>query len=456
MVSSAIQEVSLHVLSSAYTSSNPIVKVIFERISAGAIEEIHLFDLKANEISRNTLMTAMGIRIEPLIMGIPEFAGNWAEYQMMRNTFSQLKAPKAAFIEPQNPHSRHSSALSQPESLDNPLLSSNSASRFPVFSLFCLSCQQKYAPFQCTICEMFLPSCSFTMQCWKGCKVCDDCRLASPVYTGQPITCPNCKCEDDKSRSRIIENMNNRQETMRIMGDCKVCKRGILRFCMLRANKLHHECSICDQCFLRTRATTRCPVCAMDYDKHDGRYLAKLLPISGISEGKMCACGSEIRDEVPNCTGKCRCIKCIYEDYLINGKLYCYRCDTAIIPMAYPSVVECSGCMQPLAAGKAAGICLNGCILCCFCIKLNEKNEGLCANCLIPMSSLKAADAREQQESFSLACYCGKPKENDTVLPCGHIAHKSCISMLFICRICSIRIKDKPRFKTIYAYLPSI
>lgn len=75
MIYSAIQEVSLQVLNSTYTSENPIVKVIFERISAGNIEEIGLFDLKANEISRNMVITTMGIRIEPRIVGIPSLRG---------------------------------------------------------------------------------------------------------------------------------------------------------------------------------------------------------------------------------------------------------------------------------------------------------------------------------------------------------------------------------------------
>ena len=60
-----------------------------------------------------------------------------------------------------------------------------------------------------------------------------------------------------------------------------------------------------------------------------------------------------------------------------------------------------------------------------FLRKTKRKNEVLCTNCLIPMSSFKDADARHQQEPFPLACYCGKPRGNDAELPCGHIAHKA-------------------------------
>jgi hypothetical protein len=75
LVSSAIQEVSSHALSSTFTSSDPVVKVIFDSVSTGAIGDMHLFHIRANEISRDTLKAVVGLRIEPLVMGMPQFAG---------------------------------------------------------------------------------------------------------------------------------------------------------------------------------------------------------------------------------------------------------------------------------------------------------------------------------------------------------------------------------------------
>ena len=76
LVQAAIQEVCEHCLDATYISSNPVATSVMEAMRAGAIGEVRLFALKVNEVSRATLQTTLGLRVDALVMGLPGWGGN--------------------------------------------------------------------------------------------------------------------------------------------------------------------------------------------------------------------------------------------------------------------------------------------------------------------------------------------------------------------------------------------
>lgn len=301
------------------------------------------------------------------------------------------------------------------------------------------------------------------------CGVCDNCVDA--LYdTNWVPACPNCHIIVNGAGLKQIQSWKrarNCMPEMNIPRTCSLCGQEKPRKEMLKSERLHHLCLICDICLVTSHCLTACPKCSVQYNQQDQVIMDKLIqripvkpkpqPSPHSEKLKLCLeCESQIDQSGPKCPQACLCSSCLLRNYVFTNSKNCPKCHTSI-EGKLPEVVYCTGCSRSLtiaaeSAEAVSGICENQCVLCCFCISI-KNGQADCSACRAAVESIELMHIMKWQKEFKLGCYCGKDKGNKVQLACGCMAHTECWPKIGICRRCGHEYKKKSQFPRLNSYL---
>jgi len=322
---------------------------------------------------------------------------------------------------------------------------------------------------ECQMCGRESATYSIMKALKHDCSVCDNCIDALYDINWVPA-CPNCH---NIVRAESLKQIHSWKKSRNCMPEmntprtCSICSEEKPRKEMLKSERLHHTCLICDICLLTSHSLTACPKCSVQYNPQDQVIMGKLLeripvkpkpqPSPRSANQKLCTdCGSRMDQSRPNCPKACLCSLCLLLNYIFTNSKNCPQCNTPIEGQL-PEVVNCTGCSRPLSihaesSEAVSGICENQCILCCFCITMT-KDQANCSVCKATVESIEVKQIVKWQKGFKLGCYCGKDKGTRIQLACGCTAHTECWPKLKVCRLCRHEYKKKSQLVRLNSYL---
>jgi hypothetical protein len=302
-----------------------------------------------------------------------------------------------------------------------------------------------------------------------GCHVCDNCVDA--LYDSNWVPeCPNCHTLVRSTNLKQITSWKNSRNSMPEMNTprtCSICTREKLRREMLKSERLHHTCIICDECLMTHHRLTACPKCSEKYEHQDKGIMAKLfgrIPVESrpppsprsVNQKSCGECGGQISTSRPQCPNVCLCSLCILQNYVFTNSKNCSKCQSPI-EGKLPQVVFCTSCSRQLiiateTSDAVSGVCDNHCILCCFCITINGK-IGACKVCKSSVDSIDLKQIAKWQNKFKLGCYCGKDVGSKVKISCECYVHNECWPKLQTCRKCGHEYRKKSQLVRLNSYL---
>lgn len=333
------------------------------------------------------------------------------------------------------------------------------------FAFSCAKCDQ----------EMLFSSDFISLKLKHNCLLCDNCLLLDLNRGISNGFCPFCKVqyipndiivlstarEGPKAAFNSLgwscEGSNESKEG----GKCSICRNSLSRADFSTGFRLQDSCLVCERC--RLRGKSQCPLCQKGYSESDQMAVNALSSsFPAAIPSKKCICGNIISSEGISCPGKCYCGLCLLRHYVADKIENCPRCNEAVVGNL-PGKVQCSGCfrpLQPMAKGiqsSVFSVCSQGCILCCYCIRLPAAAaQGSCPLCSQAVSSLEWLNVETAQNAFPSACVCGSPEPSNSTLECGHPVHPQCLDSVYNCRLCWQTHKARNYFVTLKQYLISI
>ena len=310
----------------------------------------------------------------------------------------------------------------------------------------------------CVICTR-QTSCFTVVKALKHkCWICDDCIYVLYDAKWTP-TCPMCRVYIGLAAFKAIMNWINARNDLRKMNipsQCSICRQWKPRKAALKSERLGHPCAVCDSCLLNNHCLTTCPKCRLNYTPQDQQFTSILLSRVPL---KCKSCKSNITSSFPKCRNGCLCSKCLLQEYLFTYKKTCIECKEPLMGNL-PEVVNCSQCTRELVVksetmNAVSGICDNGCILCCFCVTVSNK-DAICSICGAEAESIELEHILKWQKSFNLGCYCGRKKGEKMTLQCGCKAHRECYPLITTCRVCGYEHKPQSQIRRLTNYISDV
>ena len=325
---------------------------------------------------------------------------------------------------------------------------------------------------QCAICQ----GTPEKRVCLMSCSVCLSC-LTITSLTSLLFSCPSCRT---RVRTEFIPRiLEERRKTAGVKGlkevcECRGCGEEKAFSGFQRISSLDHRCWTCDQCLLATDfgkgSSVRCPHCSDNFSQRELTELRQwqqkanppsseyhfeqlfpsgsLIKMSILSQSgpkETCRCGEAVRVGRLSCRNKCLCDQCLMKHYLLTGSTNCPNCQLHI-EGTFPPYVKCSECLKSFdirnQESQIYGICEKGCILCRFCIKVQDSHL-LCPVCGSSAKGRPFAEVVLAQAKLILACPCEETGGELYTLKCGHTVHSHCKNLIFSCRMCGEFLKAK-------------
>ena len=309
---------------------------------------------------------------------------------------------------------------------------------------FCYEIRKNPLDLQCFLCKFSGQYSNFTLffDLGHSCQICDDCLTCSLYFPSKNLPCPLCFSPFPSNLpSKISQFLTFQHSNSPISPSiCINSKAENAHNSCILTSKLAHECSICDNCLLKNTNMRQCFLCKIDYKEQEKRFLCLILPVLARKNG-LCNCGNEANIGEIHCSNRCFCQECNLRWFLVSKKTECRECGEYCANLVQNGY-KCSYCNKDLDVYSAdfsrnvSGICAKGCVLCVFCVKLEEeKTECRCGG-RVELVRKERREVSRTQEGFELGCYCGEmvgPRER---LACGHEVHRDCLSTLSTCRLC--------------------
>lgn len=158
------------------------------------------------------------------------------------------------------------------------------------------------------------------------------------------------------------------------------------------------------------------------------------------------------------CPNSCLCSLCFFKSYLLTGRSTCPQCAQRS-PVQFASEVKCSSCLRHFQPDQVyqdrefLAVCAKGCVLCTYCIKVDEKVLK-CAVCETPVETLGTKfEIERKQSSLHYACFCELEEHGLEKLPCKHRIHDFCKNIIYDCRICGFHVNPRPVTYTISSFM---
>ena len=450
IVTAAIQEVCEHAIDSAFSSANPVVKAIFDSVGMGAIGEVHLFDIRVNEVSRDTLKAVVGLRIDPLVLGMPQFAGNWEGYPKEVYPIGEEcpPVPQVAVLEfSQEESSSQLRALPSLIGYDDMEYSSSSKDlsmsairencppeETKISNIYGIACKQ------CSI-KRDISAFRYYLFGTHTCLICDECYKRMPVSA----IGDNCQlCTTFLYSISICDEITlavSQKTTPAIC--CFTCqkKRSIDYYSV--SQRLSHwwTCKVCDLCFEKVcgdSLPSLCLHCLSHYSYNDTAAIQ--LTFQPLEEFSMCVVCERVQAKekfalVRKCKHKCQ----ICEDCLLTGQkssawsANCPECKADFTPEVRKSVIQAETTTKLKAEMMATSQCLkcmakkpqfdmrkcaklhHECAICDQCLGKN----GVAARCILCLTFYNEHDRRFLEKVLTDNKTVPKPSTAATC-PCGN------------------------------------
>ena len=313
-------------------------------------------------------------------------------------------------------------------------------------------------------------SCFMVMQALKhDCWVCDDCIHALYDCAKSIPTCFVCDTTVGPAALQAIMKWRKGMNSLKLMNvpvNCPVCRLDKPKKEHGKSERLNHQCTICDSCLVGKRSLTVCPACQSPYDQQDQAVVSLFLsnaPVSRSAEpsprhSRLCIeCNGPIQPTNPQCPKSCLCSQCILQNYVFTNSNKCPKCKS-VIRGRLPESVYCTACSRHLiveseSIDAVCAVCDNGCVLCCFCVKISKNQAVSCVVCSAPVESVEVKNLVRLQKGFKLGCYCGREKGAKISMPCGCKAHGDCFPRIRSCRLCGREYKNRGELLRITRYL---
>lgn len=92
LIGVATREVNEHLLDDKYTTADLVAKFILEAAESGMIEEGNCFAISTNQLSKETLKSFIGLKVETLRLGFPHYWDIGEEYRPQIEAKAALEA----------------------------------------------------------------------------------------------------------------------------------------------------------------------------------------------------------------------------------------------------------------------------------------------------------------------------------------------------------------------------
>lgn len=290
------------------------------------------------------------------------------------------------------------------------------------------------------------------------CQICDDCYLL--CSTEQSMPCPTCKAQLSSAiHGKIAQIQVFRITSLNAASElltCGVCGAAKNQYDRIIAPKLAHSCRVCDMCMRQSGNMRQCPRCGEQFNTADLAFLCAIFPQKAQNDG-ICQCGNYVNQGSIMCLKRCFCSICNLKHFLLTKKAECPKCLTYCQNIPF-SGYKCTSCGKLFdldsvnLSKRIGGICSNGCILCVYCIKI-EEGKGVCScGGNVELAAKTPAEVAITQTSFELGCFCGNtvgPRDN---MKCGHEVHRECRGTVPFCRICDYNRQPMSRRQGLRSY----